>query len=279
VATLTIAEAKRMLHRAGLPTPDWLNGPVKDRSGIETLEKEHAEKIAKMRKDADERIEKSRQHQRDLIAKSKRHKELLREERIEEQLQKDRVELTWRRDHREFIHAIGGPLSELDQKWLDDDIAGEIDDSLNPDVQRLAAWLQRLSRDEKIDVRPCADARLANGSANRTARYVYISELKNWRACVIAGHEVGHILLAELEDNREVPDTDGFHKVSVPQELASWKWVLDRIPAWNDEAHAFMTRCINSYASHAIDAEKEQIKELCSDLNFRRVQLRIASGE
>ena len=112
MATLTIAEAKRMLHRAGLPTPDWLNGPVKDRSGIETLEKEHAEKIAKMRKDADERIEKSRQHQRDLIAKSKRHKELLREERIEEQLQKDRVELTWRRDHREFIHAIGGPLSE-----------------------------------------------------------------------------------------------------------------------------------------------------------------------
>jgi hypothetical protein len=277
--TLTIAEAMDIHRRAVGGPASWLTMPVKDRSGIEQMEREHAEKIAKLKKDADERIEKSRQHQRDLVAKNQRRRELWREEQIVKHQEADRVELTWRQDHREFIAAIGGKLDALDQKWLDDELEGERDESETPAVRRMVSWLEQVWRDEAIDVRSIADPRLANGSAHRGARYIYIAEPKNRRLCVIAAHETAHVAHAELEDNREVPDADGFHKVSVPQELASWQWVLDHIPAWDETMHAFMTRCINSYGSYATGDEKKAITDLCSDLGFRRTQLRCSLGE
>src|SRR5947207_13648413 len=120
--SLTIAAAAEKMKRAGLAA-SWLTGPVVDRSGIERVERESAERIAKLKADADERIKRSRQHKRDLVAQSTRHRELVREESIERRKQADRVELAERRDHRDFMQAIGGALSPTEAQQLEDEIA------------------------------------------------------------------------------------------------------------------------------------------------------------
>ena len=62
----------------------------------------------------------------------------------------------------------------------------------------------------------------------------------------IAYHETGHCLHAPLADDRFVPGEFG-KRLSVPRELAAWRWTLDRIPVWTEAMHAFMARCLKSY--------------------------------
>ena len=102
---MTRQQAEERLRRAagGSAAVPWLNGPVKDTSGIDRVEKEHRERMQKLKSDADSRIERQRQHKRDLVAQSKRHRELLREESMEKRRQEDRVELASRRDMRDFM--------------------------------------------------------------------------------------------------------------------------------------------------------------------------------
>jgi hypothetical protein len=99
------------------------------------------------------------------------------------------------------------------------------------------------------------------------------------RLCLIALHETGHVVHAELADYREVLAEDKFHKISVPAELESWRWTLAHTPAWDEPIHADMARFLNSYRSYATPEEATAIDQLCSNLNCRRVQLRIALWE
>jgi hypothetical protein len=93
---------------------------------------------------------------------------------------------------------------------------------------------------------------------------------------VIGWHETAHICHEELTDYREVLADDKFHKISVPAELASWRWVLDRIPHWDETMHADMTRFLGSYKSKANESEIQQIDQICGQLSFLQTRLRTA---
>jgi len=276
--SLTIAEATEKLRGVGvtIPTP-WLQGPIVDRSGVEKMEREHAERMAKLKADADTRIEKGRQHKRDLVAQSRRHRELLREESIERRKQEDRVELTERRDRREFLQAIGGHLSKQDEQQLADEIEEANTNPNDPDVVRCRAWLERTWLAGGIDVRICVDPLIRNGAASRQGGYVEIPPIQSLITAIIVAHELGHLLHPTIEHERIVDGEFG-KKVSFGSELAAWRWVLERIPVWTAEMHAFMVRCLDSYRRYATEAEAKEADALCSQLNFFTVRLRIVAA-
>jgi hypothetical protein len=80
-----------------------------------------------------------------------------------------------------------------------------------------------------------------------------------------------------VEDERIVDGEFG-RKISVPSELAAWRWVLDRAPVWTAEMHAFMGRCLTSYRSYAIEPEAHAMDVLCSRLSFLQTRLRISTA-
>src|SRR5262245_61927780 len=138
----TLDECYRLMEPYGVrPPAPWLSEPVKPTAGIAKIEAESAERKRKMREDADARIEKDREHKRALVAQTKRFKELLREEALERRRQRDRVELVHRRDYREFLRAIGRPLSPLDERHLQDEQEELASDPNDPVVRILSTWL------------------------------------------------------------------------------------------------------------------------------------------
>jgi len=283
--SMTVAAAEEKLRGLGIRLDPPRAGRFADldrehRERIAKLKSEHADREGTIKARADERIARQEHHQALLLEESKLSKALRRDEAILERQQDDRVTLTRRQNHRQFVSDLGGTLSESDQQQLDDEIAGEVDDTANPNVQRIVKWLEQIWQDEAIDVRFAADPRLNNGSASRRGKYVYVSRLINLRSCTTASHETGHLLHEELADNREILAEDKYHKISVPAEIAAWQWVLDHIPYWDAAMHADMTRAIGTYRrAYSNDEEKIAIDRLCSDLTFRRVQLRTALGE
>jgi len=242
------------------------------------MDAEFAERKRQRHAKSDERIAASEQHQAELLIESRRHRELWRLDQMDERKERDRVELSWRQSHRDWLMQLRGSLGPLEQEHLADEISGAFDDSANPVVQHLASSLRAIWTAEQIDVRECADPRLANGSASRSGRWIAIGPLKNIRLCEIAWHETAHICHGELADYREVLADDKFHKISVPAEIASWRWVLDRITYWDEAMHEDMTRFIGSYKSHAIESEIREIVTLCSPLTLSKTRLRIAAA-
>ncbi len=277
--SMSIAAARGRLQALGV-TPAVLAPPSQrhlDR--VKELQATFEKEITDIRGKADKRISESEQHRRELVAENRLHKKLLRERLIEERRQADRVELCQRRGFRKFLADIGGTLGPTEQRqWLDE-ISGDFDDRDNPLVKKIASFLQHVWMSEAIDIRDCADPRLANGTASRKGRWIEIGPLRNLRLCLIALHETGHVVHAELLDYREVVAEDKFHKISVPAELESWRWTVAKTPVWTEDMHGDMTRFLNSYRRYATSDEATAIDQLCSNLNFRRVQLRIAIGE
>jgi hypothetical protein len=279
---MTVAAAEEKLRGLGIRLDPLRPGRFADldrehRERIAKLKSEHADREGTIKAKADERIARQQHHQALLLEESRLSKTLRRDEAILERQEDDRVTLTHRQNRRQFVSDLGGTLSERDQQELADEVAAGVDDTANPNVQRIVKWLEQVWRDEAIDVRFAADPRLNNGSASRSGRYVFVSALTNLRSCVTAGHETGHLLHEELADNREILAEDKYHRISVPREIAAWEWLLNHIPYWDSSMHCDMSRAIGSYRrAYATDDEKVAIDRLCSDLSFRRTQLRCA---
>lgn len=243
---------------------------------VARLKREHRERVEKLKTDADAQIARTKQHRDSLVAESKLHRELLREESIARRRQKDRVELASRRGHRDFLGQIGAPLSLTDRRQMVDEWRMAPDDD-NPAVRVLASWLRRTWASEGIDSRECAEPLLSNGAAVRTLRFIEVAPLRSVRACLIAAHETGHILHEPLADERAVKGELG-ERISVPCEIAAWRWVLDHVPIWTRDMHDDMTRFVTSYRSYATSEEAAAIDHLCSSWTFRATQLRIIKG-
>jgi hypothetical protein len=276
---ITIAQARQQL---GLPPLPPLSAPMAfpdlDKAHQERVAKmlrEQADEIGKIRTDGENRKARQQQHQAYLLEESRLHKQLLREKAIVRRKVDDDVELTSRRNHRHFKKELGLPLSLIDCQQLVDEWSATPTPN-DPVVQILAPWLEQIEREHSIDVRQCAAPELANGSASRKGRYIVVGKRETVEECETEAHEVGHLLHEELDDYREVPGELG-KTISVPAELAAWKWVLTNIPAWNESMHSHMSRAINSYRRYANDAEKVEIDRLCSPLSLRQTTLRIAA--
>ncbi len=274
---MTRQQAEEKLRRAagGSAAVPWLNGPVRDTSGIDRVEQEHRERMQKLKSDADSRIERQRQHKRDLVAQSKRHRELLREESMEKRRQEDRVELASRRDMRDFMEAIGGSLSEFDRRHLQDELEEANCTPNDPQVVRVRKALECEWAKAGLDVRVCADPLLRNGVASREGGYVEIAPISSLIMGEIAYHETGHCLHAPLADDRFVPGEFG-KRVSVPRELAAWRWTLDRIPVWTEAMHAVhgaLPEVVPSRTRSRL--RRRQMDDLCGAGTMRLTQLRI----
>ena len=277
---MTIDEATRQLGSIGVHLPPPPPPSRRHLDAIAKIKREHAAKVAAIKEKADTRISDAERHRQELLAESRLHRQLLREETAERIRQDDRVEIHQRQGYRRFLEGLRTSLGPTEQKQLEDEIAGTIDDSSNPDVRRIAAHLQETWQREQIDVLDVRDPRVANGSACRKLRWISVSlPIKNLRLAVIAEHETAHLLHPDVADAREVTGADGFSKVCVAHEIAAWRWVLDNVPAWNEQAHSDMTRFLNSYASYATEQEAAAIKGICSQLSFYDVQLRLAIGQ
>jgi hypothetical protein len=276
---MNLQQARQQLERStGQKLPPLPQLSARHLERMKQLRDDHAMKIQTVREKADKRIADSAQHQSELIAESRLHKQLLREESMEERRQRDRVELAWRRGYRGFLEALGSKLGDSEKRALEDELIGETDDTVNPLVQRLSAWLRNVWTSEAIDVREVCDLRLSNGTASREGHWIEVSPLKNLRACLIALHETGHCCHPELADNREVLAEDKFHKISLPKEIAAWTWALEHTPVWEASMHEDMKRFIGSYRSYGIEPEIPQIDALCSSFNYHKVRLRIAAA-
>jgi hypothetical protein len=150
---MNIQDARGRLERAtGQKLPPLPQPSARHIASMKKLRDDHATKIQSIREKADKRIADSAQHQSELIAESRLHKQLLREESMEERRQKDRVELAWRRGYRGFLEALGSKLGDSEKRALEDELVGETDDTANPLVQRLSAWLRNVWTAEVIDV-------------------------------------------------------------------------------------------------------------------------------
>jgi hypothetical protein len=226
---MTVEEGARRLAKLGIVIPPPPAPSPRHLARMQQLQEEHDAKVREDTERTDASIETDKNHRRELLLESKFHKKLLRAEAIERQRNEDRRELSRRRGHREFLIELGLSLGEKERRELEDELSGAFDDTANPAVRQLAAWLEGLWYAEGIDVRPC-DSAIANGSANRRGRWLCTGPLNNLRLCLIAAHETGHIVHPDVADPREVLAEDKFHKISVPRELAAWRWVLDRIP-------------------------------------------------
>jgi hypothetical protein len=272
---MNISEGYKRLAAIG-HTPTWK--PPSDRhvAKMRELKAQHEQRIRERHQQTDKRIEDQQQHQRELLVEVAENRRLLRLNSIDRILEDDRATLTWRQDHRSFLEALGSGLGARERQQLEDELSGVVDDSDNPLVRRLAAWLRETWTREQIDVVDQRDPRITNGSAHRKTRFVAIAPIINIRLCLIAAHEVGHIVHPELDDYREVLAEDKFHKLSVPAECASWRWVLDNVPYWSEAMHSDMQRFLNSYRSYATDDEKAEMDRLCSALTLKQTLVRIA---
>jgi hypothetical protein len=239
------------------------------------LETESAARKQRLRAEADAEIARSQRHRDELLEQNRRHKELLREESMERRRQRDRVELASRRGHRDFAKALGVSLTPVErQQWIDE-MKEETADPSDPIAKKLETWLQDICSRERIDVRFCAAPEIANGTAARTSRYIEVAQGRSVMHKLIAAHEVGHVLHPPVADERAIPGEFGIGKISVPCEIAAWRWVLDHIPVWTAAMHLDMTRFLGSYRGSAIESELHEIDDLCSPLTMRETQLRI----
>jgi len=262
----------RFLARPSFEFPDLEKA---HEARIAKLKREHEDAIAKIDRDADKTIAYLAKHRALLKAETELHRRLLRERQIAHRRAEDRVQLTQQSGFRQFLQDIGGTLSEYDKRQWEDELSGAFDDTSNPAVQAIARFLRDVWRREAIDVLDCVDPRIANGSAVRKLRQIQIGPIQNLRIASIALHETGHICHADVADRREVLAEDGFHKLSVPSEIAAWTWVLAETPYWDQRMHDDMTRFLGSYKHYAIDSETTAIDRLCSPLSFLRTTNRI----
>jgi hypothetical protein len=274
--TRTVAQALAKLKKLGitldLPTP-----PNKS-EGMLRIERESEERMAKSKAHADKMIAQMEQHRADLLAQSKLHTKLLREERMEQRRQDDRVVLAARQGGRKFSTDIGAPWSLSDrQQWLDE-VLEECASETDPDARRLHAWLDDVERREGIDGRLCVEPRIVNGAAVRSARYVEWSGRRTVRQGLIRAHEDGHILHQELKDYHRVPVAGQVGTISVPAEIAAWGWVHAETPVWTEPMHDDMTRFLGGYRMHANEAEAAAIDRLCSPLTLRIIRQRIVEA-
>jgi len=278
---MTVDEAEKKLADLGVTSKaakaaPWLSATVKPTAGMAKIEAAAAERKRKLKEDADAQIAKSREHKSRLVAEHKRFKELLREEALERRRQKDRVELTQRRDHRDFVLALGGTLSPLDERQLQDEQEELNSNPDDPVVRIWSEWLDQVETLGAIDRRECAEPLLRNGSAVRSSRYIEVAPRSSVVQCAIEGHEVAHILHPDLAEEREITGDFGT-KISVPSELASWRGLLDNCPSWSEQMHAFMKRCLNSYARYANETEAAAITDICSQLTYLQTRHRIVT--
>jgi hypothetical protein len=277
---LTCDEASRLLKSIGVQLPPSPPPSQRHLDAIAKIKREHAEKTQALKAKSDARIAEAERHRQELIAESQLSKRLLREQRLLEYSETDRVEIAQRQGFRRFIEQIGTTLGDVEKRQLDDELTGAIDESATPAVRMMSRWLADIWQVESIDVRDCRDPRIANGSASREGRWITVAlPIKNLRLATIAGHETAHLLHPEVADAREVTDTDGTHKISVPHEIASWTWLLEHTPVWTESMHSDMKRFLNSYRPYATDDEKRAIDWLSSQVSFFGVRLRIAEGQ
>jgi hypothetical protein len=143
----------------------------------------------------------------------------------------------------------------------------------------LRQWLTAIAAEHRIDVREDAAPQLRNGSAVRTLRRVTIAPIQSLETAAVAAHEIGHIL-GDVDPNAPSKRGEfGLGTICPSDEIHAWQWVLAHTPVWEEAMQRRMTECLASYRPDATPEEAKAMDQLCSDLTFRRTQLRIMTGE
>jgi hypothetical protein len=247
---------------------------------IARLKREHADTVAKLKAEGDARVKAVYdRHAQNLEEWDLRQQFRREEERIRRQ-NEDALDLAYRRTGRDHRKYLGLPMSLKDaQDKLADVIETHRIYADDPQVVLLREWLMALAAQHRIDVREDAAPQLRNGSAVRKLRRVTIAPIQSLETAAVAAHEIGHILGDSDPNAPSKRGEFGLGTICVSDELKSWEWVLENIPLWQAPMHERMTECLASYRPHATPVEANAMDGLCADLTFRRVQLRIMTGE
>jgi hypothetical protein len=245
--------------------------------GMRRLRAEHAQRLRQITDDANQTIARRRRHEADLVEQSTLHRQLLRTESMHRAAEQDRIEMSDRRGHRDFLAALGASPSAADRRQRHDEQAASVDDRHDPQFQRLAQWLDEQAARHRIDVRRCRLPQIANGSAARRAKWITVAtERKNFRDATIELHELAHC----VSGPSQTPDikTDVGQSINVGDELRAWRWVLAHTPVWFKPMHDDLRRFLNTYRGYATTDEAAAIDRLCSDRTYYETRLRIAEG-
>ena len=197
------------------------------------------------------------------------------EDRVRQQ-NEDAVKLARRRTGRAYRKHLHLPTSLQDAR---DSLADMIESQRmfadDPQVIVLREWIQTTCAAHAIEVREDAAPQLRNGSAVRKLRRITIAPVQSLETGAVAGHEAAHVL-AEIDPNApSKPGNFGLTTICVSWEISAWQWVLANIPVWERPMHQRMTECLASYRPNATSEKARAIDEICGDISFRRVQLRI----
>ena len=103
--------------------------------------------------------------------------------------------------------------------------------------------------------------------------------VQSLETAAVAGHEIGHVLGDADPNAPKKRGAFGLGTICVSNELDAWRWVLQNFPIWEAVMHTRMEECLASYRPDATEDEAKQIDQLCSEVSFRQVRLRLLLQE